>query len=190
MLFRKGFYQLISGHTGTGFQTIYPAEFQSEWNPLAVFGVILAMALGGAVCSTTGAIKMLRVGVIFKALKEDVKRIIMPEHGLIVERFHHIKEMFLEDKQARSALMITLLYILLYLMGAGVGMLFGYSLQDALFESTSAAANVGLSCGVTNAGMPAALKITYIIQMWAGRLEFMSVFTIFGVIWAAIKGKK
>jgi Trk-type K+ transport system membrane component len=37
--------------------------------------------------------------------------------------------------------------------------------------------------------MPHALKITYIIQMWAGRLEFMSVFTLLGFIWAAVKGK-
>jgi Trk-type K+ transport system membrane component len=37
--------------------------------------------------------------------------------------------------------------------------------------------------------MPAGLKITYILQMWAGRLEFMSVFTILGFIFAKIKGK-
>ncbi|MDD5097856.1 MAG: potassium transporter TrkG, partial [Candidatus Omnitrophica bacterium] len=102
MLLRKGFYQLISGHTGTGFQTIYPQQFFSDWNQLAMVGVIMAMALGGAVCSTTGAIKMLRIGIIFKAFKEDLKRIIMPDKALIIEKFHHIKEVFLEDRQVRS----------------------------------------------------------------------------------------
>jgi trk system potassium uptake protein TrkH len=62
-------------------------------------------------------------------------------------------------------------------------------LLESLFESTSAAANVGLSCGVTDAAMPAGLKIAYIIQMWAGRLEFMSVFALLGFLVAAIKGK-
>jgi trk system potassium uptake protein TrkH len=80
LLFRKGFYQLLSGHTGTGFQTIYAQQFGADWNPLALSGVIVAMALGGAVCSTTGAIKMLRLGIIIKSFKEDLKRIIMPEH--------------------------------------------------------------------------------------------------------------
>ena len=188
-LFRKGFYQLISGHTGTGFQTIYAQQFGGEWNPLALVGVILAMALGGAVCSTTGAIKMLRIGIIFKAFKEDLKRIIMPERAIVIEKFHHIREVFLEDKLVRSALMITLAYIILYGLGALVGMFYGYPFLEALFESTSAAANVGLSCGITNIGMPAALKVTYILQMWAGRLEFMSVFTIFGFLFARIKGK-
>jgi len=189
MLFRKGFYQLISGHTGTGYQTIYPAQFINDWNHLALVGVIIAMGLGGAVCSTTGAIKMLRVGIIFKALVEDIKRIILPEHAMVVQKFHHIKEIFLEDKQARAALIITLAYLVLYALGALVGMFFGHPFLNSLFESTSAAANVGLSCGITNAYMPAALKITYIFQMWAGRLEFMSVFTLIGFFVAAVKGK-
>ncbi|MBM3245957.1 MAG: TrkH family potassium uptake protein [Candidatus Omnitrophica bacterium] len=189
LLFRKGFYQLISGHTGTGYQTLYPAQFVTDWGNLPMVGVILAMALGGAVCSTTGAIKMLRVGIIFKALIQDIKRIILPERAMVVQKFHHIKTLFLEDKVARSALLITLAYLVLYGLGAIVGMLFGNSFLYSLFESTSAAANVGLSCGITNAAMPAALKVTYIIQMWAGRLEFMSVFTLLGFLVAAIKGK-
>jgi trk system potassium uptake protein TrkH len=189
LLFRKGFYQLISGHTGTGFMTIYAPQFINDWNHLSLVGVICAMALGGAACSTTGAIKMLRIGIIFKALKEDLKRIILPERAIVVERFHHIKEIFLEDKQVRSALLITLAYLVLYGLGAWAGMHFGYSFIDSLFESTSAAANVGLSCGVTSVTMPAMLKVTYIFQMWAGRLEFMSVFTLIGFLVAAIKGK-
>jgi trk system potassium uptake protein TrkH len=189
MLFRKGFYQLISGHTGTGYQTIYPNQFINEWSNLALVGVICAMALGGAVCSTTGAIKMLRIGVISRALLEDIKRIILPEKAIVAQKFHHIKEIFLEDKLARSALMIALAYLVLYGLGSIVGMLFGYPFLDSLFESTSAAANVGLSCGITDTGMPAALKFTYIFQMWAGRLEFMSIFTLLGFIVAAIKGR-
>jgi len=190
LLFRKGFYQLISGHTGTGYQTIYANQFPNEWNHLSMVGVICAMALGGAVCSTTGAIKMLRVGIIIKALKEDIRRIILPERAIVVQKFHHIKTIFLEDRQVRSALLITLCYLVLYGLGSLVGMYYGHSFLNSLFESTSAAANVGLSCGVTSVAMPALLKLTYIFQMWAGRLEFMSVFTLIGFFIAAIKGKK
>jgi len=148
------------------------------------------MALGGAACSTTGAIKMIRIGIIAKAFIEDVKRIIMPEHAVIAQRFHHIKEVLLEDKVVRPAVIITLAYLILYWAGAIVGMLYGYPFLESLFESTSAAANVGLSCGITSAAMPAGLKITYIIQMWAGRLEFMSVLTLLGFFVAAIKGRR
>jgi trk system potassium uptake protein TrkH len=189
VLFRKGFYQLISGHTGTGFASIYTQQFISEWGNLALVGIIIAMGLGGGTCSTTGGIKMLRIGIMARAFKQDLKRIILPEKAVVVQKFHHMKEMFLEDKQVRSALLITMAYLGIYGVGALVGMLYGHPFLNALFESTSAAANVGLSCGITAPGMPAALKVTYIIQMWAGRLEFMSVFTLIGFFVAAIRGK-
>ncbi len=190
LIFRKGFYQLISAHTGTGFQTIYAQKLGADWNDLSLVGLFCAMALGGAVCSTTGAIKMLRLGIIFKGLAEDLKKIILPEKAVIAQKFHHIKEIFLDDKQARSALFISLCYILLYFGGALAGMYYGHPFLRALFESTSAAANVGLSCGITSPGMPNALKVVYIIQMWAGRLEFMAVFTLLGFFVAIFKGKK
>ena len=190
VLFRKGFYQLISGHTGTGFMTIYGRQFINEWNHLALVGIICAMALGGSVSSTTGAIKMLRIGIILKALLEDIKRIILPDRAAVIQKFHHIQEMFVEDKQVRAALLITLAYLVLYGLGTIMGMLFGNPFLESLFESTSAAANVGLSCGITNTGMPGLLKLTYIFQMWAGRLEFMSVFTLIGFFVALIKGRR
>ncbi len=190
VLFRKGFFQLISGHTTTGYMTVYARQFITEWGNLALVALICAMGLGGCACSTAGGIKMLRVGIAFKALKQDLKRIIMPERAIVEQRFHHIKEIFLEDKLVRSALLITLAYLGLYVIGAIVGMLFGYPFLDSLFESTSAAANVGFSCGITDTHMPATLKLTYIFQMWAGRLEFMSVFTLIGFFIAAIKGKR
>ena len=167
------------------FQISYRVKIQQDTPSNVSVGLGL-----GCICSTAGGIKMLRVGIIFKAFKEDIKRIIMPEKAIIIEKFHHIKDVFLEDKLARGALTITFAYIILYLIGSLVGMFYGYPFLEALFESTSAAANVGLSCGITSAGMPKVLEITYIMQMWAGRLEFMSVFTIIGFLAAAIKGRK
>ncbi|MDD4955432.1 MAG: TrkH family potassium uptake protein [Candidatus Omnitrophica bacterium] len=189
MFFRKGFFQFISGHSTTGFQTIYAQQFIKDWGALALGGIICAMALGGCACSTAGGIKMLRLGIILKALKEDIRRIMLPEKAMVVQRFHHIKNVFLDNKQVRSALLITLCYLALYFTGALIGMFCGYPFLESLFESTSAAANIGFSCGITDVSMPAILKITYMIQMWAGRLEFMSIFTLLGFIVAAVKGK-
>jgi trk system potassium uptake protein TrkH len=152
-------------------------------------GLICAMAIGGCACSTAGGIKILRIGIFIKALRQDIRRIILPERAIVSQRFHHIKDIFLEDRQVRSALLITLLYLGLYILGAIIGTWFGYPFLDSLFESTSAAANVGLSCGITDSAMPAVLKLTYIFQMWAGRLEFMSVFILIGFFIAAVKGK-
>ena len=187
---RKVFYQLISGHTGTGYSTIYPAQFVNEWGPLAMLGVTIAMAIGGSMCSTTGAIKVLRIGILYKALRQDIKKILLPESAVLVQKFHHIKDVILEDKHVRISAIILLSYLGLYMLGTVVTMLYGYSLSEAAFESVSAAANVGLSCGITKPSMPAMLKITYMFQMWAGRLEFIAIFALGGMIVAAFKGKK
>ena len=189
VLFRKGFYQLISAHTGTGYMTIYAKQFIRQWSGFAFMGIIVAMGLGGSICSTTGGIKLLRLVVFFKALAGEIKRIMLPESTVLTQKFHHIQEVVLEDRQIRISLLIFLMYLGLYILGTAIGSLCGYPLPEALFESVSAGANVGLSCGITNPSMPVLLKITYIFQMWVGRLEFVSIFTLFGVLIAAVKGK-
>jgi len=188
-LFRQGFYQLISAHTGTGYMTIYAKEFIKGWLGLAMVGIIIAMGLGGATCSTAGGIKALRIGLVFKAFLQDVKQLMQPDNTVLVEKFHHIRDFVLEDRYVRSAATIFLAYLILYFLGAIVGMLCGYPFLEALFESTSAGANVGLSCGITSPSMPTILKITYIFEMWIGRLEFVAIFTLWGFIIALVKGK-
>jgi trk system potassium uptake protein TrkH len=188
-LFRKGFYQVISAHTGTGYMTIPAQHFASHWSTLSLLGIILCMAIGAGACSTAGGIKVLRVGMIFRAAWQDIKRTMLPRSAVVIDRIHHIKNVILSEKVVRQASLIALAYILLYLLGTLVAVALGYPLKLALFESVSAGANVGLSCGITSASMPAALKITYIFQMWAGRLEFISVFALLGTILALVRGK-
>ena len=187
--FRKIFYHVVSGQTGTGYSTIYPRQFVNDWGPLGMLGVTLAMAIGGSMCSTTGAIKVLRIGIIYKALRADIKKVLIPETAVLIAKFHHIKDVILEDRHVRLSSMILLSYLNIYLLGTIITMLYGYSFSEAAFESVSAAANVGLSCGITAPSMPDLLKIVYIVQMWAGRLEFMAILTLGGMIVAAVRGK-
>ncbi|MGE5279186.1 MAG: TrkH family potassium uptake protein [Deltaproteobacteria bacterium] len=186
---RRGVYQAISAHTGTGFQSVYASELLTSWGPLAVVGLLLAMALGASACSTTGGVKLLRVGILAKALREDVKRFLASESAVVTTRLRHMRDVFLDDRMVRSAALIVLAYIILYLAGAAAGCFFGYDFVSALFESTSAAANVGLSTGLTNPLMPAGLKVVYMAQMWFGRLEFVSVFVLFGFMLSFLRGK-
>ncbi|MDD4909165.1 MAG: TrkH family potassium uptake protein [Candidatus Omnitrophica bacterium] len=188
-VFSKGFYQFISAHTTTGYSTIYNGQFFSEWHPTAIFGLILAMALGAGACSSSGGIKMLRIGLIIKGTVQNIRQLMLPEASRVSERFFHLKEMFLDDKAVKNASIVTLFYLTMYLAGTLAAMFFGFPFMQSLFESTSAAANVGLSCGITSAGMPNTLKIIYMFQMWAGRLEFMSIFVLIGFVISAIRGK-
>lgn len=187
LMLRKVWYQLISAHTTTGFGTNYAREFALSWPPLAICGMIAAMLIGGSASSTAGGFKGLRVGILAKALANDVRKAVSPPSAVIVSVFHHIRDVMLEDRHVRSAATIVLLYILSWFVGTVVATNFGYPLLDAAFESASVTGNVGLSIGITAPSMPDALKVVYILMMWAGRLEFMSVFAILGLILKGVR---
>lgn len=181
VIFGKGFYQLISAHTGCGFTNLSWAELK-HFPALALVTVTFAMMIGGGVCSTTGGIKLLRLGIIFKTFFMEIKRWMQPFKSVYKDRFHHLQDLVLSDKRIKGAYIFFALFIFTYILGAVVAMVLGYPAVNALFESVSATANVGLSTGVTAPEMPLALKLVYIFQMWAGRLEFIAIFVSLGFI--------
>lgn len=181
-MFRKGFFQLISAHTGTGYATVYATDFANEWGALAIFALLMAMLFGGMTGSTAGGIKALRIGVLGKGIIQDVKSLFYPETAIVLTKFHFYGRVVLTDKHVRSALTIIVLYVLTFTIGAGIGALYGYPLTVAAFESASATGNVGLSMGITSSAMPTGLKVTYIAIMYLARLEFLSVFALLAMI--------
>jgi len=186
-VFRKGFYHLISGHTTTGFMTVYSRQLVLEWGEVALLALILAMLLGGSACSTAGGFKALRVGVLWKAIVQETRRLLKPGSAVFAQRFHYLGSRILGEAQVRSAALVVLMYLAIFALATLVGSLCGYPLLQAAFEAASVSGNVGLSVGVTSAAMPAVLKATYIFNMWAGRLEFMAVLALFGFIAATMR---
>lgn len=175
---RKGFYQLISAHTTTGFMSLYARQMYHDWGVLALFAMILAMLFGGSACSTAGGFKGLRIGIIFKTIGTEIKKYSVPRSRLVVAHIHHIRDIVLSDSMVRSAFSIVFLYIITFVVGTIAGMIAGYSGIEAMYEAASATGNVGLSIGVTSPSEPEFLKITYIVIMWMARLEFVSVLTL------------
>ena len=181
-LIRKGFYQLISAHTTTGFMSLYARQMYHDWGNLAIFAMILAMLFGGSACSTAGGFKGLRIGIIFKAICSDIRRYTVPKSRVTTTHIHHIRDMVLTESIVRSAFTIVILYIVTFVIGMVAGMCAGYSGIESAYESASATGNVGLSIGVTSPTDPEFLKITYIVIMWMARLEFISVLTLIAQI--------
>ncbi len=186
-LFRKGFYQLISGHTTTGFMTVYAKQFYLEWGDTALFAIIVAMLIGGSACSTAGGFKGLRMGILLAAFRRDVKRMAMPEAMVSMRRYHHIRDVVLDDGVARNAMLIVLAYILTFTLGTLAGLMCGYPFGVSAFEAASVTGNVGLSIGLTTPAMPAVLKMIYILIMWLARLEFMSILALGAYVATKVK---
>ncbi len=186
-LFRKGLFHVISAQTTTGFQTVSPAHFMLLWPVFSIVMLSLAMLLGGSANSTSGGIKMLRVGVLFKAVVNEVKRALLPRTAVVSGSFHHIEDMPLSDTVVRGAAVITVGYLLLFSFGTMVTVLHGYELEEAMFETSSALGNVGLSAGITSPSMPTMLKVTYMFLMWAGKLEVIAVLVLIGFVLLALR---
>lgn len=187
--FRKGFYNLVSGHTTTGNCTVYSVSFYRDFGAVAMWATILAMAIGASACSTGGGLKGLRMGIFWRYLRSEIRRIVSPESSVIAEKVHHIRDVWLDDRIVKGAMFIVLCYIAVYTIGAVLGMLYGHQPSVAFFDAVSAGSNTGLSAGLTSPLMPAALKVYYIFAMWAGRLEFMSVIALLGLGMSLFRGR-
>jgi trk system potassium uptake protein TrkH len=79
------------------------------------------------------------------------------------------------------------LYVMTYIAGGVIGVAYGYPAGAALFESVLATANVGLSTGITHPAMPVGMKVVYMLQMWAGRLEFVALFALVASLAASVR---
>jgi len=187
-LARRGFFQVLSAHTGTGFATVSSSDL-ANWQGLAFVGMAMAMALGGMASSTAGGVKSLRVGLTVRAIFDSVRGALLPEKAVVSRTYLQNGKRHLTPELAQSVMVISLLYVGLYLAGAAVGVAYGYPLQDALFESVSASAAVGLSVGITSPTMPLLMKILMIGQMWLGRLEFIAAFSLVGFVASWVVGE-
>ncbi|MEX2280437.1 MAG: potassium transporter TrkG, partial [Acidimicrobiia bacterium] len=187
-LVRIGVFHVISAHTGTGFTTVSIPEVAS-WSGLAFAGITIAMALGGMSSSTAGGIKSLRIGLAFRAMRDTVREALLPDGAVVPQTYHQYGTQRIGANLIRSMFSISLLYVALYLFGAAVALGFGYELGPALFESISASAAVGLSVGVVAPDMPLLLELTYIAQMWVGRLEFIAIAALLGFGASTVFGK-
>ena len=186
-LFRRVVYNLLSAHTTTGFGSIYAQQFASDWGGLGITVMVIAMLIGGSACSTAGGIKGLRVGIIFKGIYSDIQKLMKGDKTMRVVKYHHIKDQILDDTAFRSSATIAILYIVLFAIGVILTTLAGYGLLESSFEVASVTGNVGLSIGITQATMPTYLKVFYILAMYLGRLEFISIFVLVGMFFKGVK---
>lgn len=163
----------FSAQTTVGFSSVN-AISGAGWGGLQKSILIFQMVVGGGFGSTAGAIKLIRTVVMIMALYWIVKRALLPDSAVVP--FKIGGRVFPEGAILQTAI-FAFTYILLLAVGSLITMaaLPGESAIDSIFESASAQGTVGLSTGITGATMPAAVKITYIIQMWVGRLEVIPV---------------
>ncbi len=180
---REGVFQFISGMSTTGWQT----SNIGGWDWVSVLFILsTAMFVGGASGATVGGIKMIRALLIGKVLRWQIIKGFLSEHTVKAINFNR-KSMRSEDlnEEFTKAASFAIMFFLLIIGSAIITNFFtgnNFDFADALFESTSAQATVGLSSGITDPSMSPVLELLYVFQMWTGRLEVLPVLALLRAI--------
>ena len=153
-------------------------QLTTSFSSGALLILILLMAIGGSSGSTAGGMKLMRVGIVVKSLASTVKETLAPENARVSVVYHHLGRHVLSTDLARSAMTVSTLFVVAFIIGALAGVAYGYDAISAIFDSVSMASNGGLSAGVISTGMPAPLEALYILEMWAGRLEYVTLIAL------------
>lgn len=173
---REGVFQVVSGISGTGWQTSNIGDWESPAVLLLAFGT---MVVGGAAGSTAGGFKLIRCYVLLHAIRWRVRKVFLPTAAVIP---FHVGSRSLTTQSMQREVADAAVLTFLYLLVLGVSILLAsalagpqFTLADVILETVSAQGTVGLSTGITDPGMPVLLEILFIFQMWVGRLEIFPV---------------
>lgn len=189
-LLRRGTFMIISSFTTTGFSVISVNQLLTVLTSGAFFSLALVMAVGGGTGSTAGGIKVYRVGIIAKSIVSTVKQAVAPNSARVVVSYNHMGRRILSPVVVKEAMTVFILYVITYVIGALIGIAHGYDATQAIFESVAMTSNGGIITGIAAPGMPVTLELFYILQMWAGRLEFITLLALFAQVIASVVPRK
>jgi trk system potassium uptake protein TrkH len=160
---------VVSALSCTGSSTV-PISTMTGWTDFSKIVLAVAMIIGMAAGSTSGALKLIRIVTLIKGIYWEVIKILSPEGSVILRK---IAGKSVQDAEIKEAGSYTFLYLFLIFISWLVFMSYGYGGVDSLFEISSAQGNVGLSVGITSPTMPSIPEILLIIGMWVGRIEII-----------------
>ncbi|MFO7873117.1 MAG: TrkH family potassium uptake protein [Bacteroidales bacterium] len=174
--FREGLFQTVSIATTTGFVT---ADYL-QWDGFLWFLLFLLMFTGGCIGSTGGGLKMIRILVLIKNTRLELKRLIHPMAVIPVR----VEGRAIPQDIITNFLAFFLLYIMLFFAGAVIMSGFGLDFTTSIGASIATIGNIGPAIGhvgpVDNyAFIPAGGKWVLSFFMLLGRLELFTVLLLF-----------
>ncbi len=174
--FRESLFQISSCMTTTGFIT---ADYML-WKPFTWFIIIIVMLMGASAGSTSGAIKTVRIVIIFKYLYYEFKRIIHPNAVIRVK----FSGEALKDEVVLKVIAFVLLYLFIVAIGIFVLTLNGLELLDSIGSVVACLGGVGPGMGITGPAfsfseIPMFSKWFLAFLMLVGRLELYTFLLLF-----------
>ena len=174
--FRHALFQVVAIVTTTGFVT---GDFVS-WGTFLTMFFFGIMFLGGSSGSTSGGVKILRHLILIKNGILEFKRSLHP--NAIIPLRHNSS--VVEKPIVIHVLAFFILYLILFIIGAGVLSLLGLDFISAIGGAASSIGNVGPALGTLGPlsnfdSLPVLAKYWCSFLMLVGRLELFTVLILF-----------
>lgn len=174
--FRDSAFQVVSIVTTTGFAT---ANY-SLWGPFLILVLFVLMFTGGSAGSTGGGIKMVRLLLLAKNSRQELRRLIHP-NAVIPVRLNH-------KAVPQQVIYNVMAFLVFYLLITGISAMIiaamGYDLTTSFSSVAATLGNIGPGLGrvgpIENySHFPVAGKWFFSFLMLLGRLELFTVLILF-----------
>lgn len=172
-ILRQTLFNMISIFSGTGFSSADVAG----WGPFAVMVAMLVGVIGGCSSSSSGALSVFRVQVMFASLAAHVRLIHSPHR---VEQIKFAGRS-LDDDVINPIILYATSYIFLIGLLSLILTLDGIDMQSAILAIWTSIGNIGFGFGAatlptgTMVDFPTLSKWVMILAMVMGRLGLLSV---------------
>lgn len=175
---RTALFHVTSILSNTGFQS---SNFDYDlWGIWFVIPTLMLLVVGGCAGSTSGGIKVIRVIVLFKAIKNSMKEMIHPT-GMFSIR---VSDQIVDNSSVKRVMAFFSFFILILIFNLLVLPIMGMGLWDSLCAFLTCISNFGPGSGLTGpsgtfAAVPQAAKWLLSFDMLVGRLEIFTVVMLF-----------
>ncbi|MDO9339374.1 MAG: potassium transporter TrkG [Bacteroidales bacterium] len=171
-----GAFHVVSIISTTGFYT----HDYNLWGNTMIIILFILMFTGGTAGSTSGGIKIVRLLLITKNSRQELKRLIHPNAFIPVRLGKHI----IPQNIIYNLLVFITLYFIMMCLGTFVISIMGYNIITSFSTSASMLGNIGPGMGTfgpfTNySSLPMAGKWFLSGLMLLGRLELLTVMILF-----------
>lgn len=180
---------LVDAFRGAAFTTAsigtslgYVTMDYDQWPDLARFLLILLMFTGASAGSTSGGIKVLRVLLLMKMLRRQLRKLVHPRAVIPVRLGRKV----VPDEALMNVTAFFFAFLTIWLVGAAFLIATDPMLDvfDGAVAAASAMGNTGPAMGAvgptdTFEPLAASSKVALALMMWFGRLELFAALLVF-----------